>query len=248
MSEASPAAAPIKVMPLGDSITAGTDQHASYRCLLHQQLTAAGYNVNFVGSVHGQWGVMSAKKTAPPVYCGMVDLDHEGHSGWATYHILGGVPASWPGNLQTWAAANPPDVALVHLGTNNFGYSPPEYPAPNVDEAIDQLGQVIDTLRAANAQVKILLAQITPSKANANTLSMIPLYNARIPTLAAGKANPFSPIVVVDQYTGFDVDADTHDGTHPNPSGEAKMAARWKEGFDQIMRPRFRTFIPQVFG
>ena len=103
-------------MPLGDSITAGTDQHASYRCLLYQALTAAGYNVDFVGSVHGQWGVKSAKNTAPPGYCGMVDLDHEGHSGWAIYHILAGVPDSWDGNLASWVAANPPDVALVHLG------------------------------------------------------------------------------------------------------------------------------------
>ena len=240
------ASPPIKVMPLGDSITAGTDQRASYRCRLYQELTAAGYHVDFVGSVHGQWGVLSAKQTAPPAYCDMVDQNHEGHSGWALYHILAGVPASWAGNLQTWAAAYVPDVVLVHLGTNNFVYGPPEYPAPDVDAAISQLGQVIDTLRAANAQVKILLAQITPSKFSSATLAMIPQYNARIPDLAASKASPFSPIVVVDQYTGFDVNADTQDGTHPGPSGEAKMAAKWKAGFDQIMKPRFRTFIPNV--
>ena len=163
------------------------------------------------------------------------------------YHILNGVPASWDGNLQTWVAANPPDVVLVHLGTNNFGYSPPEYPAPNVDEALSQMGQVIDTLHAANPRVKILLAQIIPSKSNSSTLTMIPLFNARLPALAASKARPDAPILVVDQYTGFDVNADTHDGTHPNASGEAKMAARWKAGFDQIMKPRFTIFIPQVF-
>jgi hypothetical protein len=240
------ASPPIKVMPLGDSITAGTDQWASYRCLLYPALIAAGYDVDFVGSVHGQWGVMSAKKTTPPAYCNMVNLNHEGHSGWAIYHILNGVPSSWTGNLQAWVTANPPDVVLAHLGTNNFIYGPPESPAPDVDAAIDQLGQVIDTLRAANPRVKILLAQITPSNFSAITQTMIPQYNARIPALAASKANRFSPIGVVDQFTGFDVNADTHDGTHPNPSGEAKMAARWKAGFDQIMKPRFTTFIPQV--
>ena len=237
---------PLKVMPLGDSITSGTDLWASYRCLLYSALTAAGYNVDFVGSVHGQWGVTSAKKITPPGYCGMEDWDHEGHSGWAIYHILGGVPSSWQGNLQAWAASNPPDVVLAHLGTNNFVYGPPEYPAPDVDAAINQLGQVIDILRAANSQVKILLAQIIPSKFSSTTQTMIPQYNARIPALAASKAGASSPIVVVDQYTGFDVNADTHDGTHPNASGEAKIAVKWKAGFDQIMKPRFRTFIPQV--
>lgn len=244
MNVASP---PIKVMPLGDSITSGTNAWASYRCLLYQNLTSAGYAVDFVGSVHGQLGHLNADLT-PPNTCNMVDWDQEGHSGWAIYHILNGVPGSWPGNLQTWVTTYVPDVVLIHLGTNNFIYGPPEYPVPEVDAAVSQMGQVIDTLRAANPRVKILLAQIIPSKYSSDTLTKIPIFNSRLPDLAASQARPDSPILVVDQYTGFDVNADTHDGTHPNEQGEAKLAARWQDGYDRIMKPKHWIFIPQVIN
>jgi hypothetical protein len=38
---------------------------------------------------------------------------------------------------------------------------------------------------------------------------------------------PESPVVIVDQHTGFDAERDTFDGVHPNAEGEAKMAAAW---------------------
>ncbi|MCB0195217.1 MAG: hypothetical protein KDJ65_24930, partial [Anaerolineae bacterium] len=44
-----------------------------------------------------------------------------------------------------------------------------------------------------------------------------------------------SPVIVVDQYSGFDVNADTHDGTHPNISGEQKMAQKWLDALTSIL-------------
>jgi hypothetical protein len=51
--------------------------------------------------------------------------------------------------------------------------------------------------------------------------------NAAIPSWAAGKTTAQSPIVVVDQWTGFSTAADTADGVHPNDSGIRKIADRW---------------------
>lgn len=234
----------IKVMPLGDSITSGTDTMASYRCELYKSLFAAGYRVDFVGSVHGQWGTgtPSYPKFNPPSYCDMVDWDEEGHSGWAIYNILNGASA-WPGNLQSWANAVVPDVVLIHLGTVNFINSSP---APDVNAAITQMGQVIDTLRAANPHVRIVLAQIIPSLYSSTTINMIPQYNNLLPGLAASKAQANSPIMLVDMYHGFDTaNYYASDGlkTHPNPAGEAWMAAKWKAAFDLFMKT---TYIPIV--
>jgi lysophospholipase L1-like esterase len=238
--------AAIKVMPLGDSITSGTNAMASYRCLLYQNLKDAGYTVDFVGSVHGQWGIPN-QDMKPPAYCNMMDWDEEGHSGWAIYHILSGVTNNWPGNLQTWAAANMPDVVLIHLGTNNFIYTSP---LPDVNAAITQMGQVIDTLRAANPRVRIVLAQVIPSLYNATTTSLIPQFNALLPGLAASKYSVVSPIVVVDMYTGFNTSTFyVSDGlrTHPNPTGESWMAVRWQTAFVTVMGINpIQTFIPQV--
>jgi acyl-CoA thioesterase-1 len=41
-----------------------------------------------------------------------------------------------------------------------------------------------------------------------------------------------SPVILVDQYTGFNAATDTYDGIHPNARGEAKMAQKW---FDAIL-------------
>src|SRR5262249_35503922 len=51
--------------------------------------------------------------------------------------------------------------------------------------------------------------------------------NMQVMAIAAEKSLPGSPVLVVDQYTGFDPMADTYDGQHPNASGEDKMAAVW---------------------
>ena len=121
----------LKIMPLGDSITAGTDASytdllfTSYRCELYKKLIAAGYSFDFVGSVHGQWGNTGRTLLPPPGYCTWGDYDEEGHSGFKVDNILAGA-GSWPGNLLSWATAAQPDIVLVHLGTVDLTADPPE--------------------------------------------------------------------------------------------------------------------------
>ena len=51
--------------------------------------------------------------------------------------------------------------------------------------------------------------------------------NDAIPAWAAARTTGQSPVVVVDQWSGFDTATDTYDGVHPNSSGDRKMAGRW---------------------
>lgn len=44
-----------------------------------------------------------------------------------------------------------------------------------------------------------------------------------------------SPVVVVDQFAGFDAIDDTFDGVHPSPSGEAKLAANWARALKPVL-------------
>jgi hypothetical protein len=229
----------VKVMPLGDSITSGTGDYASYRCVLYKSMVAKGYSVNFTGTSQGQWGILDYKDTPPPAYCNDFDWGNEGHSGWRVDHILKGdlENNSWPGKLSDWATLKMPDVVLVHLGTNDLGQG------QSVESTVSELGQVIDTLRAANPNVKILLAQIIPGKDIPN----VPALNAALPGLAANKWRKNSPVLIVDQYTGFDIATDTRsDGVHPNESGEQKMAAKWLAGYERIIKPIYVTYVPDV--
>lgn len=95
----SAAATPVRVMPLGDSITGSP---GCWRALLWNRLQTTGYtNVDFVG-------------TLPPQGCGVAhDGDNEGHGGYLATNIAN------QGLLPGWLAATRPDVVVMHLGTND---------------------------------------------------------------------------------------------------------------------------------
>jgi acyl-CoA thioesterase-1 len=206
-------AQPVRIMPLGDSITASTSGNPSYRYYLWQRLQAAGYHVDFVGS---QYGVYSGM----PLYSDF-DQDHEGHWGLRVDEILA--------NIDAWARAAQPDIVLIHLGHNDL------WQGQVISDTIDELGQMIDALRLVNPNVQILLAQVIPSTEDA--LADIPSLNAQIPALVAVKSTSQSLVIAVDQYSDFDAASDTWDGVHPNPVGEQKIADRWFAWLARLLSP-----------
>jgi len=200
-------AAPVRIMPLGDSITAGP---GCWRAFLWNQLRTAGYtNIDFVGSVSDGGG-------CNPGFA--YDFDHEGHSGFSATGIADN------NQLPPWLNAGSPDIVLMHLGTNDMwgGYIP-------TDTKIAAFTKLVGQMRANNPNMKIIIAQIIPmsQSACATCPADVVAFNNRIPAWAAGLTTAQSPIVVVDQWTGFDAVADTGDGVHPNDAGFRKMADRW---------------------
>src|SRR6476619_7099245 len=87
-----------KVMPLGDSITEGTQVPGGYRIGLWQRLANGRYTVDLVGS---QFNGPSA----------LGDHDHEGHPGWRIDQI--------DANINGWLASAGPRTVLLHIGTND---------------------------------------------------------------------------------------------------------------------------------
>lgn len=216
--------AAIKIMPLGDSITCSVEGQASYRYYLWHLLGAAGYQINFVGSLVGVYN------NNPPLYPNF-DQDHEGHSGYKTLDI---VP-----KITGWAQAAQPDVVLIHLGTVDMAAN------GSVQDAMTALGLIIDKLRAVNSNVKIFLAQIIPATDTA-LRNRIQIFNQQIPVLAASKNTAISPVRVVNQYAGFDPESDTWDGLHPDASGEQKLATRWYAAFQIFMHGTPVAYLPLV--
>ncbi len=94
---------PIKIMPLGDSITQGIasgvadeEFQVSFRKALYDKLKAAGYVVDdeiFVGTLFSGESVPD------------FDPDHEGHPGWRADEIVNGRPGSGEGKLSEWLMA-----------------------------------------------------------------------------------------------------------------------------------------------
>ena len=202
--------AQIRVMPLGDSITHADLERDSYRRPLWQKFQAANFDtVDFVGSQTENDGGANPNPD--------FDLDHEGHSGFRTDEILL--------QLDGWIDSAQPDVVLIHLGTNDI------LQGQSAESTIDELGQVIDAFRAKNPNIVIFLAQIIPTAVNDDEREIL---NQQIPVLAAQKDREDSPVIVVDQSSGFDLDNDTYDSIHPNSSGENKIADRWFASFNEL--------------
>ncbi|MEU2272112.1 GDSL-type esterase/lipase family protein [Streptomyces olindensis] len=200
---AAPAADPVRVMPLGDSITGSP---GCWRAVLWNRLVDSGYkNLDFVG-------------TLPPQGCGQAhDGDNEGHGGELVTNVAD--QNLLPGRL----AATRPDIVVMHFGTNDVWSSI----AP--DRILTAYTKLVAQMRASNPDMRILVAQLipmNPSSCAACTQRVVD-FNARIPDWARATGTDRSPVTVVDQWTGFSTATDTYDGVHPNASGDAKIAARW---------------------
>ncbi|MBD3393430.1 MAG: hypothetical protein GF410_15550, partial [Chitinivibrionales bacterium] len=217
---------PWRIMPLGNSITEGyNDTKPTYRAFLWDSLSAAGIPADFVGSRTGTF-------TDPTNAYPGTDQHHEGHWGWRVDDVLYGCwslgGGCYSGALGLWAAAHDPDIALVHLGTNDV-YHETDPSQIIVDNTIAELDDLIDTLRHYNSNIRVLLAQLIPMDNTDN--SILVHLNDSIPNLVSRKTTEQSPVILVDQYTGFHKTNDTQgDGIHPNTSGDLKMASRWFEG------------------
>ena len=202
-----------KILPLGDSITGGTPY--SYRYELYKTLKDAKFPFRFVGSLSNA-----------NHYPGEWDTHNEGHAGWTTHDILE--------NLDRWLQVYTPDIALIHLGTNDiaaiaFSTYNPFIDDLTIESSLEALIQIIKRLRRTNPDIVIYLAQVLPM-IESNTQSQIPSiltnWNIGIRSIASHLSTEISPIYLVDMYSDFG-EEDLYDGVHPNESGATKMSQRW---------------------
>jgi lysophospholipase L1-like esterase len=187
---------PLRIMPVGDSITMGigSETMSSYRIDLQNRLARAGVDVDFVGSQrHG----------APA----SADLDHEGHSGWTVAKIAA--------NIDGWLATYHPDAVLLMIGTNDL-----RTPEGTVG-ATARLSALIDQIKTNAPTTEIFVAKVTGTKSayKLDSQKRTDAYNAKVPGIVAAKG---AHVHLVDQSTVKGIDI--RDGLHPNDFGYAKMS------------------------
>jgi len=195
-----------RILPLGDSITNG-DPYA-YRYTLYNLLKEDGFNFYYVGT----------RNTNPAGYPGTWDTRHEGHNGASSVGINSG--------LDSWLSVYTPDIALIHLGTNDVSYS---ISMPNNFEmSMNSMESIIEKLRADNPVVRIFIAKIIPMNSGLDQEfhERVNRWNNWIQDLSNRKSTSISPIFVVDMNSNFG-DSDLNDEIHPNETGAQKMAQRW---------------------
>ncbi len=190
---------PVRIMPLGDSIT----RRVGYRPGLYFDLVGADYDVDFVGSVADSSGTY--------------DRDHEGHAGFTTSDIAA--------QLNSWLALNPPDVILLHIGTNED----PSFPYPS-ETKVEDLLNIIDGF---DPGITVLLARIINKVPNE---LLVTQFNDNVEAMALVRVSSGDKILVVDHESALNyVDDMDPDGIHPNTAGFSKMVPVWSNGLASFL-------------
>ncbi|MCR3751964.1 cellulose binding domain-containing protein [Lentzea californiensis] len=151
---------PVRVMPLGDSITQG-GSIGGYRLDLGTKLRAAGRTVDFVGSLADGPGSMP-------------DRNHEGHPGWTIAQV--------DANVVNWLRTYTPRTILLHIGTNDmYGSDPAGAPR--------RLSALVDKITAQAPGATVFVSTIIPIRFADSTVrgynaAIVPLLRAKA---AAGK-------------------------------------------------------------
>jgi lysophospholipase L1-like esterase len=188
----------VRVMPLGDSITEGTQVPGGYRIGLWQRFGAGGYRVDFVGSQFNG-----------PASLG--DHDHEGHPGWRIDQIDASVVA--------WLRNTTPHTVLLHIGTNDILQN------HDVAGAPARLSTLVDHVTATVPTAEVFVATIIPL-ADSGQEASVRGFNATIPGIVQSKVDAGKHVHLVDMHAALTT-ADLIDGIHPTAAGYDKMAAAW---------------------
>ncbi|MDO4637017.1 MAG: GDSL-type esterase/lipase family protein [Lautropia sp.] len=227
----------VRIMYIGDSITqgsaaqAGAEQDSFRRPLWNGLMTDPGQpQVDFVGTRTGTSvvDVNSCGDNSTAVDTGLYklpefDTAHQGYWGACTKQVTDVLPQALA-TLKAAARQQQPDVAVIHIGTNNLHNDA----ANGVANAITQLKAMIDVLRAGNDSISILVAKVIPylnTEGGAEEPG-VATYNAQLDTQIAPLSTAKSKVVLVDQHTGFATSM-LRDRFHPNDQGEAVLADKW---------------------
>ena len=126
--------AQVKIMPLGNSITMGRHgEPAGYRDDLSQMLVDEGVNFTMVGSKNDGTGFYPY---------------HEGHSGYRADEILA--------NLNYWLLLNPPDIVLLHIGTNDISQG------ESNESTIIDIENILENIHNRDRNTVILFCNLIP--------------------------------------------------------------------------------------
>lgn len=211
---------PVRIMPLGDSITRGSasgtpndpQYYISYRRDLYQGLSDKGYWVDFVGSQRSDGS-----------YYTDFDRDHEGWPAKRDEYIAQ--------NIYTWLTNHPADIILLHIGTNDMSAASPDTRAADVEQILKEIDRF-------DPQIWVLVARIiqrVPYDQNTDT------YNKNVNSMLDARIKDGDKILKVDMENGAGIiyadypAGDMSDDKHPYATGYAKMAAKWEQALKTML-------------
>ena len=233
----------LRIMCIGDSITAGFTDNPSwqnhpfkfgYRGGLYTRLNGAGYRFCFVGGSNEPWSGSSGDPTKSGAYKPTLDLRDLGQDGHRGY---GGRDAAFlQAGIVNWLNLDNPDIILLKIGTNN--------------QDTAGLDALVNTITTQKPNAHLIIAQIMPKISYQTSIAN---YNSFIRnTLLPKYLGLNRKVSVVDQYVNFltnPSDLTSIDATlfanginHPSNPGYERMAATWFAGIEALALPKGNYF------
>jgi len=194
---------------------------AGYRDDLSLMLQNEGINFDMVGSKNDGTGFYP---------------HHEGHSGYRADEILD--------NLNNWLRLNPPDIVLLHIGTNDISQG------ESNESTIVEIENILDTIHNRNRNTIILFCNLIPRFDDyENRPQRTEDLNLLIYNLFTEKKAIGWDIHFVDQNNAIKQNPNwtaewMDDYVHPNDAGYHVMA----ETFFQVLLPLLSDQTYQLAG
>ncbi|MFD3806115.1 GDSL-type esterase/lipase family protein [Streptomyces sp. NPDC058611] len=216
----------MRFMFVGDSMTIGRAGDYTWRYRMWQHLGAAfGGPFEIVGPRtalydDGAAGAPAADPAGCQAYAG------PDFPGEARRHLAG-----WGEGWQHMAPLIGPaagaagaDVLLVSLGLIDLGFY------TRADQTAENVRRFVAAAREARPALRMVLLPVIPNvraRQDAPFAAEVARFNELLAKAVADLTTDASPILLAARPASYDIDHDTYDGTHPNASGEHRIAGEF---------------------
>ena len=215
-----PEGRPLRLLPLGDSITQGSpDLPGGYRAGLERRLEAAGWSFEFAGSRRANSE-------------GMRYPGHEGHPGFRIEELRRGHANAYSscGEIEATVADLGPEGVLWLVGTNNLYFDEPESAAEEMNRLwsgiLDAAGSpflLVGTLTTILPGLKSWGHDIPESVG-----VRVAAFNRLLEKLAESRVRCGYDVRLVDVAASVCGVGDLQvDGVHPSPKAMERMGEIW---------------------
>lgn len=210
-------------MPVGDSMTIGSAGEHTWRYRLWQHLRET-YGGPF--ALVGPRETLHDKATDAPTSYEYADPDFpRAHlagwgEGWGHMAPLIGEA------VRTHQA----DVLLVSLGLIDLGFY------TDADQTAENVRAFVAEARTANPRVRMVLLPVIPNvraESEPAFAAQVARFNELLAKAVADLDERRSPLLLASPPRPYDLHTHTYDGTHPNASGEHRIAATFADTLHQ---------------
>jgi hypothetical protein len=213
----------LRLMPVGDSMTIGSAGEHTWRYRIWRHLCAT-YGGPF--TLVGPRETLYDKTTDAPTSYAYAD------PGFPRAHLAG-----WG---EGWLHMAPligeavrtsrADVLLVSLGLIDLGFY------TNAEQTAQSVRAFTAEARSANPRIRMVWLPVIPNiraAADEPFATQVTAFNELLAKTAADLDDRTSPVLMASVPDTWDIHTDTYDGTHPNASGEHKLAAAFAGAMHQ---------------